>query len=185
MRLGPDAKPNLVRTIESLRECDQIKTIAVVSDDSKALQIASVHACLALREPPHVAKYGDLYDVMDFALRNVRGDWDAVVLAYANVPIRPPGIFSELVQLLITTEADSLTAICQLRHWGGGTIFGVDYLWRQIRDRTAIDHHDIRMLDYQQDQIVEIDNPEDVTWANTLLNAQAFATAPIAAFRKS
>jgi CMP-N-acetylneuraminic acid synthetase len=174
LRLGPDGKANLVRAIEAVKECERIDKIAVVSDDPKARNLGSMHGCLALREPPHVAKVGDLYDVMDFALRSVQGNWDAVVLAYANCPIRPPGIFPELVDLLITTEADSWAARCPTRNWGGSSIFGINYLQEMIADRTAIDRHDVRFLEYQQDEVVEIDNLEDVTWANTLLNANSY-----------
>lgn len=173
MRLGPgNGKPNLVRTIEAVKSCDAIETIAVVTDDEKAAKLALLNGCRALEEPPHVAKHGDLFDVMDFALRHVDGDWEAVALAYPNVPIRPPNLFNDLLDRLIIHGGDSVAAVARDRRHGGGSIFRINYLRELIVDRTAVDRYDWRVVKYPQDEIVEIDTLEDVTWANTLLQAQ-------------
>lgn len=174
LQLGPRGKSNLVRTIHVVKQCEHIKVVAVVSDDPKTRNLACMHGCLALCEPVHVARHGDLYDVMDFALRKVKGDWEAVALAYPNVPIRPANLFNDLTDKLIVTKADSVTALVRDRGHAGGSIFGLEYLRQMIVDRTAIDRHDWRIIDYRQDEIVEIDSLEDVTWANTLLNADDY-----------
>lgn len=179
MRLGPDAKPNLVRTIEAVKECDQIEVVAVITDDPKAAKLALLNDCRALQEPPHVAKYGDLYDVMDFAVRNIDGPWDAVILAYANVPIRPSGLFTKILEILQATEVDSVAALCPERGHMGGSIFRWDYLEAVIVSRDAIDLTTVELLYYEQDEIVEIDELEDVTWTNTLLNAKHHAERPL------
>lgn len=165
-------KSNLVRTIEAVKECKQVETIAVVTDDEKATKLAVSNGCEVLAEPPRVAKHGDLYDVMDFAMRALKKDWDAVMLAYPNVPIRPSGLFTRILQILQATEtADSVAALVPSRGYMGGSIFRCDYLEAIAVSRDAIDYTTAEILPYPQDEIVEIDNLEDVTWANTLLNA--------------
>ncbi len=173
MRLGPDAKPNLVRAIEAVLECVDVEVVVVVSDDPKTCNLARLHGCHCMVEPAHVARHGDLYDVMDFACRHIpRGVYDAVLLAYPNVPIRPAGLFPKLVEIFRTTGTCSIAAIVPDRGHGGGSLFGWDYLQALIKDRTAIDRANTKFLHYRQDQIVEIDSLGDVTWALTLLNAQ-------------
>ena len=171
MRLGPDGKPNLVRAIEAVSECVDVEVVAVVSDDPKTCALARLHGCYCLVEPPHVAKHGDLYDVMDFVCRHVpKGIYDAVILAYPNVPIRPAGLFPTLVEEFRVSEKGSVAAIVPGRGHAGGSVFGWNYLQALIETRKV----DVKFLHYRQDQIVEIDSLEDVTWANTLLNANDY-----------
>jgi len=162
----------VVRTIEAVRECTYSPTIAVVSNDPEIRMLAAIHGALALQEPPAVAK-GDLYDVLYFALKKVEGPWEAILLAYPNVPIRPPEIFSKIVDVLIGSDLQWVSAVCLDRNWGGSSVYCCIYLDKIFADRNAVNRALGRQLNYRQDQLVEIDSFEDVAWANTLMNAGA------------
>jgi len=162
--------PCVVRTIEAVRECTYSPTIAVVSNDPEIRMLAATHGALALQEPPAVAK-GDLYDVLYFALSKLEGPWEAVILAYANVPIRPPGLLDQMIDLWKETRPIALNARCLVRPGNAASMFLPKYLDTVFANRENVDVLGSVLLDFEQDQLVEIDTPEDVHWAEVLLQS--------------
>lgn len=168
MRFG--GVPSVVRAIKAIRECSYQITIAVVSNDPEIRALAAKNGALALRESEIIAK-GDLYDVLYFAMKKVEGPWDAVLLAYPNVPVRPPGLFDRLIDTYLSGDLLSINARCRTRSASGGSVFSPDYLNEVFVDRGNRNFQRVAFLDYNQDELLEIDTVEDVHWANTLLKA--------------
>ena len=164
--------PCVVKAIQAVQESSYQITIAVVSNDPEIRALAAKNGALALRESEIVAK-GDLYDVLYFALQKVDGPWEAILLAYPNVPIRPAGLFDRLIDTYLSGDLLSVNARCQERSASGGSVFSPDYLNRVFVDRGNRDFQRATFLDYNQDELLEIDTTEDVHWANTLFSAGA------------
>ncbi len=164
-----NGKPGVLLAIEALQECKSVDRIVVASDDPEILTIGELHHVTTMHEPGHVAKSNDLYDVVDFVLRNTAETFDAVILAYPNVPIRPDGLFDLLCDTLNCEYVDAVAALCEDSHSGGGSIVDWQVMQAIIADRSVLGSYATCEIDYLRDEIVEIDTMEDVTWANTIL----------------
>lgn len=170
-------KPSILWTLEALQDCQWVDAIVVVSDDREIRGIACRNGATALREPGHVAKSEDLYDVADYVCRHVKDKYDAIGFAYPNVPVRPPKLFDLLCDTFIAEEVDSVAAVCEDHSGCGGSIFSWKIMQRIIADRSVIETYDFAFLEFSHNELVEIDTPEDVQWAKKLLSASATRSA--------
>ena len=94
----------------------------VLSTDSPALlTLAESMGIATIERPPELAT--DTARVDD-ALRHASGDASRIVMLYANVPVRPPGIIDEALRLLERTGADSVQSF---------TPVGKFHPWWQVR----------------------------------------------------
>ncbi len=162
-------KPSVLHAIDALKTCQWVDEIVVGSDSDETLALATRHGVTAHRYAPHVAKSDDLYDVCDAITRCVQGTFDAVILAYACVPVRPDGLFDMLCDTLNCEDIDSAAALCYDNRSCGGSIYTWDILQKIIADRDVKQSYITTLYEYRRDEIVEIDTIEDVQWANTLL----------------
>lgn len=106
-------KPCAQWTIEAALASKSISRVCVSSDDSSMLDLARSLGAIALERPADLA--GDRATV-DSAARHAAsslGDLataplSLLVILYANVPVRPPGLIDRAVNLLTTASADSV-----------------------------------------------------------------------------
>ena len=108
-------KPNLLWTIEALRACSRELTIAVLTDDPRAAAIATEAGVLVVDEPPEVAGNDNLWVALGYAMQEVVGTFDCLMLAPACNPIRPTGYFDSICDKLAVTGCDGVMSVAQVR----------------------------------------------------------------------
>lgn len=103
-------KPCVAWTIGHAQSATSIGRIAVSSDDPRALDIAQSMGCIPLRRSDALAT--DTARIDDAAREaatqlGITANTPIVIL-YANVPVRPPGLIDRAVELLTRTGCDSV-----------------------------------------------------------------------------
>jgi CMP-N-acetylneuraminic acid synthetase len=209
--LGPEQKPNLVRTIEAVRESHSVESIVVISDDPEALDLAEKHDCATLKEPRLLAEKAVFLDVLYYVLKNFDTSVSVAGTFAPNVPIRPSRIIDRMVDHMVKTNADMMTVVRAvpthyhpyqlLRYYGegrvieycladlpiisqkfppiyantaAGELFRVSIIDDLLSDhRGAYSRLNRQAVVCKEHEVVEIDTPEDVLWANFLLHQPA------------
>ncbi len=106
-------KPVVAYTMEAALAAQRLDHVAVTTDDPYVKAIASEYDLTVIDRPAELA--GDTARI-DEAMRHCCVEMaerhgfvaDAVVLLYANIPVRADGIIDKTVQKLIDTGADSV-----------------------------------------------------------------------------
>lgn len=109
-------KPCIAWTLAHARAARTIATLAVSSDDPRALAIAQEHGAIALPRPAVLASdQARVDDAARHALEQLSRAHGVevtartpVVLLYANVPVRPAGLIDRAVELLHASGCDSV-----------------------------------------------------------------------------
>jgi CMP-N-acetylneuraminic acid synthetase len=103
-------KPCIAWTIEHAQQAERVSRVVVSSDDVAALDIARHLGAEAIIRPPQFAHDTARVDdaARDALSRLNHAANDPVVILYANVPIRPPGLIDGCLEMLGTTGADSV-----------------------------------------------------------------------------
>jgi CMP-N,N'-diacetyllegionaminic acid synthase len=104
-------RPCIAWTIEAARESDTIGRVVVSTDDDEIGSIARGHRAEVLVRPPELGS--DTARVDDVARHAARelglaGTSTPIVILYANVPVRPPGLIDRAVALLTQSGCDSV-----------------------------------------------------------------------------
>ena len=107
-------RPSLAWTIEHLRACSAPLRIVVATDDAAAMKIAVAEGVEVLEEPPTLARQDNLFRVVVYCLDQL-GEFDRVILGYANGPIRPPGIFDRLIAKMDETGCDIVNTLARVQ----------------------------------------------------------------------
>jgi len=119
-------RPCALWTIDAALEAETVARIGLSSDDAELLDLARRTGVEAWTRPASLAS--DTATI-DAAARNAlrsaeRGarlpDGHPIVLLYANVPVRPPGLIDRAVRLLVETGCDSVqsfAAVGKLHPW--------------------------------------------------------------------
>lgn len=106
-------KPVIAYTMEAALAAQRVDRVVVSTDDPRIEPLCQQHQIPLINRPPELA--GDTSPIDD-ALRHVCTHLDhtegyrpdAVVLLYANVPIRAEGIIDRAIHELERTQADSI-----------------------------------------------------------------------------
>ena len=109
-------RPCVAWTIDAARAARHVAHVAVSTDDPSIAGIAREHACVVVDRPADLA--GDTATV-DAAARHTLTALTPslglstspslpIVILYANVPVRPPGLIDRAIDLLERTGADSV-----------------------------------------------------------------------------
>lgn len=104
-------RPCIAWTIEAALASERIDRVVVSTDSPEAVHIARDMGVEAHQRPAHLATDGArVDDAARDALRSIDPDAQqrSIVLLYANVPVRPPGLLDRAVDLLVSTSADSV-----------------------------------------------------------------------------
>jgi CMP-N,N'-diacetyllegionaminic acid synthase len=110
-------RPCIGWTIDQAKATAEITTIAVSSDDPRALALASEAGVIPLHRPADLASdTARVDDAARDALARLERPPHArfvtpttpVVILYANCPVRPAGCISKAVRLLLQSGADSV-----------------------------------------------------------------------------
>jgi len=108
-------KPSIVHTIDHLNASSLSCTIAAISDDPQTLDIAEQAGALAIQGPADLMEQDNLYAVYDWAAKNVAGGpWELLIEATANSPVRPPGMFDQIVAKQRATGCDMVIPVCRV-----------------------------------------------------------------------
>lgn len=132
-------RPCVQWSILDARACPSITHVAVSTDGSAIADAARALGCEVLTRAPEVA--GDTATV-DAAARDALLKWEAahhplaptdpVVLLYANVPVRPPGLIEQALDRFKTAPCDSVQSFAPV---------GKHHPWWTVRV-----HHDTGAL---------------------------------------
>jgi len=104
-------RPCIVWTIEDARAATRIDRVVLSTDDERMLQIGRAMGIEAIPRPADLARDDT---TVDAAVRHAamaadpEGRCARVVILYANVPVRPPGLIDRGVALLEESGADSV-----------------------------------------------------------------------------
>ena len=106
-------KPCAQWTIEHLKASDRVSDLAVSSDSAHLLALASSLGAEPIERPPALASDAA---TVDDAARDALERWETktgqraerIVLLYANVPLRPPGLIDAAAALLESSGCDSV-----------------------------------------------------------------------------
>ncbi|MBN1490781.1 MAG: acylneuraminate cytidylyltransferase family protein [Phycisphaerae bacterium] len=109
-------RPMLAYTIGHARQAESLDAVVLTTDSERAAAIGREHGVFVVERPPELA---DDRATVDAAARHAlevyerENDYhaDAVVLLYANVPIRADGIIDRCVRHLFETGADSVRTL--------------------------------------------------------------------------
>lgn len=111
-------RPCIAWTIEAAQRARSVSSVVVSTDDPRARDIARAMGCVVVDRPPHLAS--DSATVDDAARHAVdtvspggggaasENPRRAIVILYANVPVRPAGLIDRAVDLLVRTGCDSV-----------------------------------------------------------------------------
>jgi CMP-N-acetylneuraminic acid synthetase len=103
-------RPCIAWTIEAAQSARTIGRVVVSTDSPEAARIAERHGVDVVERPARLASDGATVDDAARHAVEALGDAsiDAVVVLYANVPVRPAGLIDEAVAMLRATGADSV-----------------------------------------------------------------------------
>ncbi|MBX3409712.1 MAG: acylneuraminate cytidylyltransferase family protein [Phycisphaeraceae bacterium] len=112
-------RPCLAWTIDAARESRALRRTVVSSDDARILCLAEGLGVEALRRDPSLATdNARVDDAARDALRQAEerhGErYDAAVILYANVPVRPAGLIDRAVALLRGAGCDSVQSFARV-----------------------------------------------------------------------
>lgn len=107
-------RPCALWTIDAALEAETVARIGLSSDDQELLDLARRAGIESWTRPPNLASDTATIDAAARdALRRAEResrlpDDHPIVLLYANVPVRPPGLIDRAVRLLVETGCDSV-----------------------------------------------------------------------------
>lgn len=115
-------KPCWQWTFEHLKACEIPLEIVVTSDSPEVLDAADYLGCITVEEPQHVATDDNLYHCLGHAVRTVEEiegcSISVAIMAYANMPIRPPKLFDRLLGALHSWRCDVVSTVAPCpSHW--------------------------------------------------------------------
>lgn len=103
-------RPCLAWTLDHARAARGVARVVLSTDDPAAAAVARAMGCAVVDRPPDLA--GDLARVDDAArhaaLRPAADGEGPLLILYANVPIRPPGLLDRALDLLVASGCDSV-----------------------------------------------------------------------------
>ncbi len=103
------SRPIVYFTIRHAQAADTVDRVIVSSDSDAILAEARRLGASAVRRPEELATDTATIDsAVRHAIEHIEGPQKLVVILYANVPIRPPGLIDQAVRALIETGADSV-----------------------------------------------------------------------------
>ncbi len=115
-------RPCIAWTIDHAKSASRVARVVVSSDDAEAQRIARESGCEVVIRPAELANDTARIDdaarhavIAAEAGRAAGGDPPgAIVILYANVPVRPPSLIDNAVALLAETGADSVQSYQQV-----------------------------------------------------------------------
>ncbi len=102
-------RPMICHTIEAARAAATVARIVVSTDGDEIAAAAGSMGATVLSRPRELATdTATVAAVVRHAIGAAGGDEPIIVVLYANVPLRPPGLIDDAVRLLASSGADSV-----------------------------------------------------------------------------
>jgi len=107
-------RPCIAWTIDAAREARAVECVAVSTDDPRAAEIALAEGAIVVDRPPSLATDdARIDDAARHAVERLEADRhrapaDPIVILYANVPVRPPGLVDRALELLEASACDAV-----------------------------------------------------------------------------
>lgn len=110
-------KPLVAWSIQHARTSSRINKVVVSTDDSEIAKIAHKCSVDVIGRPEELATdtasvEGAARHALITSEEQHRDHYDAAVVLYGNVPVRPPGLIDQAIQKLETSGADSVQSVC-------------------------------------------------------------------------
>ncbi len=109
-------RPCVMWTIDDAREARLVSRVVLSTDDAEIQRIGLESGIDVVARPPeHATDVATVDDAARHALGVIDGPApDAIVLLYANVPVRPPGLIDRAIGVLAETGADSVQSYARV-----------------------------------------------------------------------
>lgn len=109
-------RPCVAWTIDDARRAARIERVLVSTDAPEVARCAREMGVGVIARPPELASaFASVDDAARHALRQIAGsegdgarDATPIVILYANVPVRPPGLIDRAIGLLVESGCDSV-----------------------------------------------------------------------------
>ena len=110
-------KPLIAWSIEAAKMSKYIDEIVVSSDDKDILAIAQEYDVKSLYRPEELSDdTTSTTDVIQHILKNIKKDFDYIVLLQPTSPLRDHKDINNAIELLIKKDADSIISVCEVGH---------------------------------------------------------------------
>jgi len=109
-------RPCVMWTVDDARESKLVSRIALSTDDPEIQRLGLESGVDVVARPEeHATDSASVDAAARHALTALDGpDCDAIVILYANVPVRPPGLIDEAIDTLARTGADSVQSYARV-----------------------------------------------------------------------
>lgn len=116
-------------TFDHARQSQRLSRVVVSTDSAEIQMLARQHGFDVIERPPELATAdASVQDVMLHALRTIESAGnvapnrtqfiaDALAVIYGNVPVRPPRVIDQAIELLEQTRCDSVRSFCPVGKW--------------------------------------------------------------------
>jgi CMP-N,N'-diacetyllegionaminic acid synthase len=126
-----DGKPVIAFTFDHAESAKRLGMKVVSTDCPTIKQLARSRSLAVIDRPANLATSdASVQDVMLHALDSVESTTDfhadAVVVLYGNVPLRPPGVIDEAIDLLAQSGCDSVRSVCPVGKWNPAWMMNLD-----------------------------------------------------------
>ncbi len=107
-------KPLISWTIEAALNSRYLDKIVVSSDSDKILSIAEKYKVEGIKRPYELATdTASTVVVLEHAIKNIKGNYDYVVLLQPTSPLRTSKHIDEAIELLDMKNADAVISVCE------------------------------------------------------------------------
>lgn len=109
-------------TFNHVRESKLLTKIVVSTDCPQVRMLAKAEGFETIERPRELAtSEASVQAVVLHAMFTTESRWgqcaDALAVIYGNVPVRPPGVFDQAIEMLRTTKCDSVRSFCPVGKW--------------------------------------------------------------------
>lgn len=104
-----NGRPMICHTIAEARAAERVTRVVVSTDGADIGRAAAAMGVLVIDRPPALATDTAPVDAaVRHAVETAGGAEPIVVILYANVPVRPPGLIDRAIEALVSSGADSV-----------------------------------------------------------------------------
>lgn len=163
-------------TFDAAQSARLLTHIIVSTDSLPILELAHSYDIDALHRPESLASDdASVQDVMLHAMQHVEKEriqtFDALVVLYGNIPVRPDGAIDQAIELLLSSGCDSVRSFCPVGKWHPQWMVKLDgdkvtqlaaNMGHRRQDLTPLYLHDGAALAISRSSMLRgLDNPQD------------------------
>ncbi|MHC4416375.1 MAG: acylneuraminate cytidylyltransferase family protein [Planctomycetota bacterium] len=141
--------PMICHTIRAALDAETVHRVVVSTDGDQIAAAAASMSVRVVRRPAQLASdTAPVAAAVRHAVDAIEADEPFIVILYANVPVRPPGLIDRAVRMLHDTGADSVQSYCDVgkHHPDWMVSLDADHRVRPLRESTVDRRQDLPRL---------------------------------------